>query len=362
MSLIDSNEVRAEANDPPLVSVITPTFNRASLLAEAIDSVLQQTYPNWELIIWDDGSTDATPSLAGKHADPRIRWYGDINRGKCHALNRSLAKARGEFVAILDDDDIWRPDKLRRQVESMVRHPHIDVLFTNFENLHLANGVLSVSFEANKSVMAQLRTAHLGENVHFIKDGLWAGLLPLNIILPSATLVRKAACDANGPFNAELRSSEDLEYWFRMALAGARFAYLDEVLALRRKSAGSLSNQGEVSLLGNIRALGCCLEQAQTTGREDVVRVVKKATGVAWEQLVRFYLAQGRPTRALDAFRRRCHYGITGRAVALAACGLFGPASARLFRRPTTDAGRKSADLIGSVAPSPISTKVHKGT
>lgn len=98
------------------VSVVIPTFNRASFLQCAIDSVLSQTFDNFELVIVDDGSTDGTKTLVESYCDPRIRFLSTNNQGPARARNIGIENAKGDLVAFLDSDDCWFPEKLERQV------------------------------------------------------------------------------------------------------------------------------------------------------------------------------------------------------------------------------------------------------
>lgn len=99
----------------PLVSVITPTYNHERFIGPCIDSLLRQTYPAWEQIILDDGSTDKTGEIVAAYRDPRVRYERQENRGPfelARTYNRALALAQGELIAILEGDDLWPPDKL----------------------------------------------------------------------------------------------------------------------------------------------------------------------------------------------------------------------------------------------------------
>ena len=105
-----------------LVSVIMPNYNGEKFLAETIESVLAQTYSNWELLITDDCSTDGSVALIRSFAekDPRIKLFvQDENRGAAEARNRSLREANGKWIAFLDSDDLWLPEKLERQIAFM---------------------------------------------------------------------------------------------------------------------------------------------------------------------------------------------------------------------------------------------------
>src|SRR5436305_1747451 len=118
-----------------IVSVIVPTFNRAYCIRRTIDSVLNQTYPNWELVIVDDGSTDNTAQLiATDYAhDTRIKYFHQQNQGVTAARNKGISLAQGDYVAFLDSDDTWKPWKLQLQLACMQHCPNIGMIWTDME-------------------------------------------------------------------------------------------------------------------------------------------------------------------------------------------------------------------------------------
>src|ERR1700722_20075762 len=117
----------------PLISVIIPAFNSASTLAESLQSVQAQTFKNFEAIIVDDGSTDETPDIARGFcaADSRFTLIRQPNGGVSAARNNGLGRARGEWVAFQDADDVWFAEKLERQLELTRQHPDANFIFTN---------------------------------------------------------------------------------------------------------------------------------------------------------------------------------------------------------------------------------------
>jgi glycosyltransferase involved in cell wall biosynthesis len=118
-----------------LVSVVIPVYNAERFVAEAVDSVLGQTYTQWELLLVDDGSTDGSPTIARRYAESdsaRIRYLehpGHRNAGVCSSRNLGARHSQGEYVAILDADDIWLPDKLQQQVELMEAYPEAGLIY-----------------------------------------------------------------------------------------------------------------------------------------------------------------------------------------------------------------------------------------
>lgn len=120
----------------PEVSVILPAYNAERFLKEAIDSVLEQTYSNFELIIINDGSTDNTDAIIQSYSDPRIVYIKQENQGLARALNNGIAKARGNFIARMDADDICMPTRFEKQVKYLQRHPEVSLLSTGTEHIN----------------------------------------------------------------------------------------------------------------------------------------------------------------------------------------------------------------------------------
>ena len=131
-----------------LVSVVVPTYNRAYCLSRTIDSVRAQTHHDWELLIVDDGSTDDTAALIASTygGDPRIRYLHQRNAGVSAARNAGIRESKGDFVALLDSDDVWKPWKLEVQLACFRAFPEIGMVWTNFEALNKAGKIVSPSF------------------------------------------------------------------------------------------------------------------------------------------------------------------------------------------------------------------------
>jgi glycosyltransferase involved in cell wall biosynthesis len=145
----------------PLVSVIMPTYERGHVVDEAIRSVLEQTYPAWELIVCDDGSTDGTEELVRQFEDRRLRYLWQENTGAAAARNRALQEARGELVAYLDSDNVWHPAYLATMVDHLARHAghlcaygrHVDVVMGDqgFQLRQVRTGTFSYEELAEKN-------------------------------------------------------------------------------------------------------------------------------------------------------------------------------------------------------------------
>ncbi|MGE5255345.1 MAG: glycosyltransferase family 2 protein [Hyphomicrobiales bacterium] len=183
---------------PPLVSVIIPTFNRAWILKEAVDSVLAQEFEDFELIVVDDGSTDATAELLDAYAD-RVAVLRQTNRGVSAARNAGFAVARGRLIAFLDSDDIWLSGKLSTQVSFFQTHP--DALIHQTEELWVKNG----------------RRVNPGKRHHKRSGMIFEHSLDLCLVSPSAVMIRRELLDRVGGFDENLPACEDYDLWLRVS-------------------------------------------------------------------------------------------------------------------------------------------------
>lgn len=191
------------------VSVIIPTHNRAHTLARALDSVLQQTLPADEIIVIDDGSTDNTAALMEEYPD--VVYLRQPNAGVSHARNTGIAAARNDWLALLDSDDAWHPQKLERQVRALQPQPGYRLCHT--DEIWIRNG-------ARVNPM----------NKHAKRGGrIFQHCLPLCAISPSSVLLHRGLFDDTGPFDETLPACEDYDLWLRIT-AKYPVLYLDEPL------------------------------------------------------------------------------------------------------------------------------------
>lgn len=198
----------------PRVSVIVPTYNRRRLVVEAVESILRQSYGDFEVIVVDDGSSDGTSDALGVFGDS-VRVVRQENRGPAAARNRGLAHSGGELIAFLDSDDLWLERKLEKQVAFFDRNP--DELLCYTDEIWIRRGV---------RVNPRRR--------HAKWDGwIFEKCLPLCIISPSSVMMRRAFFARIGGFDEDFPVCEDYELWLR---ASARIAlrYIKEKLIVKR--------------------------------------------------------------------------------------------------------------------------------
>lgn len=204
-----------------LVSVIMPTYNHAEFIREAIESVLNQSYKNLELIIIDNYSEDNTQQIVGSFRDDRIRYYKFANHGIIAASrNYGLKEAKGKYVAFIDSDDLWFPDKLRKQVEVMEEDENYRMVFCPFKASHSNGHNLDKIFGPVDSKM---------------NGYIYDKLIRYNFIIASSVVLRKTVLEDVGYFDeaAELRCAEDYDLWLRIARRN-KVAFLPEILGVYR--------------------------------------------------------------------------------------------------------------------------------
>ncbi|HEX9970582.1 MAG TPA: glycosyltransferase family A protein [bacterium] len=185
-------------NPSCVVSVIIPTYNRAAVLEDAIESVLNQTFKNFELLIIDDGSSDHTPQLVEKYHD-KIKYFFQINKGPAAARNFGIQNSQGDLICFLDSDDRWIQNKLEIQVELMESDPDIKICYT--DEIWVRHGV-----RINQ------------KNVHRKSSGwIYQKCLPLCIISPSSVMMRREVFDQVGLFDESMIVCEDYDLWLRIS-------------------------------------------------------------------------------------------------------------------------------------------------
>ncbi|NJL11823.1 MAG: glycosyltransferase [Microscillaceae bacterium] len=207
----------------PLVSVIVPSYNAAHFLTQTLASVAAQSYPHWEVLVIDDGSTDETPALLSALAMPALRYHRQANQGVAAARNQGLALARGELIAFLDADDLFTPDNLQQKVEFLQAHPTIGLV-------HAAEEV----FDSQTEQTLRLATGQGGK--------VQKALLEMreNVIhSPSSVLVRAHLLEQVGGFDTRLSTSADWEMWVRLA-GVTDFGYLPQALVRYRVHSGQM--------------------------------------------------------------------------------------------------------------------------
>lgn len=211
----------------PAVSIIMPTYNRADYLKRSVQSVLDQTFNNFEIIIINNYSTDDTLEVISAFNDDRIKVINFKNDGIiAKSRNQGIMQSVGEYIAFLDDDDLWCPDKLELQIKYLEEHPEFDLVYSN--------GLIIDEHENKKGLFNELWRGKTGQ--------VFLDLLYRNFVSVLTVIMKKEIFETIGLLNEDpsMRAAEDYEYWLRASLK-FNFGYIDKPLALYRIHSESLS-------------------------------------------------------------------------------------------------------------------------
>lgn len=219
--------------DGVLFSVVIPAYNSEPFIHKALDSVRAQTFSDYEVVITNDGSTDGTvqaiETYAGRYPDFPVRLESQTNKGIGGARNNCIFRATGLFIAFLDADDHWHPEKLEKMAHFLARNPQVDVAYHDEIEVRGDGTRHPLSYDEVREPAYQ--------------DLLFRG----NRLSTSATVVRRELARKIDGFseNLDFNSAEDYEFWLRLARAGARFAHVPEVLGEYHRVEGSITQKVE---------------------------------------------------------------------------------------------------------------------
>jgi glycosyltransferase involved in cell wall biosynthesis len=246
----------ADRDALPLVSVITPAYNTAAYIHETLESVFRQTYPSFEVILINDGSPDTEEfeRAIAPYRD-RIVYIKQENRGPSAARNAGIRRARGEYLAFLDSDDVWYPTCLAVQVElALSRQPSCDLVYSDVlvyadpQQQRRSNSSTSGSRPSREPGVRHIVKKH-GGAIRFSEMCPSVGALTFESLVrlecnapTSCTMVRRQAAISAGLFDENLRRVEDFDLWLRIAHRASNMAYGREVLGKNRVVSGSLSH------------------------------------------------------------------------------------------------------------------------
>ncbi|WP_405420046.1 glycosyltransferase family 2 protein [Marinobacter flavimaris] len=217
----------------PRVSVITPAYNRRDLMPATLDSVLGQTFPDFEYLIVDDGSTDGTFEWLKAISDPRVTVLNHENRanhGQAASINLGLSRARGDYLVILDSDDLLAPEALEMHLACLDRHDSLGMVYGQGYAIDVHGNRLYPLFSDD----------HQEEGV---PDNL---LLDCYVVSPGLCMFRRSIVGAAGPLEVSFRAAQDHDFLLRV-VEKAPFAYSGALCFYYRKHDGSISTNGQLA-------------------------------------------------------------------------------------------------------------------
>ena len=216
------------SKDFPTFSVVISTYNYGQFLSQAIDSVLKQTFNDYEIIVVNDGSTDNTDEIIKSHLDnPKLRYYKKENGGQASAKNYGIRNARGIYIAFLDADDCWEADKLEKQLGLFKSHQ--DRVGVVFSHVHVIG-------PAGEHIPSENPSRYKGNVLYWLYGD--------NFICFSSSCVKRSLLQAHGMFDEALKMGIDYDLWLRLSLV-TEFDYVPEPLVAYRTGHGQMSSSLE---------------------------------------------------------------------------------------------------------------------
>ena len=274
----------------PRVSVIVPAYNAAVYLPYAIDSVLAQTYLDWEIVIVDDGSTDHTRAVVDSYRPQlhdKLQYIHQPNRGVSAARNNGIRAARGEFIALLDADDVWLPHHLERGVQAMDADPAAGLVHARVARIDTRGSVTGQLKVEPKYLSGKIARHIFTRRAH---------------IICSTVMFRKSCLPADGWFDETMRATEDRDLWFRMA-SRYQVTYIDEVLAYYRISPSSTTSNLDGLLKAQLYFVAKHSKSGMATRLEQL-----QALGNIYRELGDSLFRGGAVTKAIGSYLRAVAY------------------------------------------------------
>ena len=259
-----------------LISVIIPTYNRAHCVGEAIQSVLDQTYKNFEIIVVDDGSTDNTQEVLATFGD-KIKVIRQENRGVSAARNAGIREARGEWLAFLDSDDLWLPEKLAIQMKELSEYPDAIAHMVDAEIVGYGNQKLTLFDIRGLKEEFRMRPLRKRPLLDVMQTQFFT----------SSWCLKKSVVNALGGFREDMTIFEDWELLTRVALEGVFVVSTRAGVIVRRTERSDLPLSFQFldkkTALGNVVTVLSNLSSCESLTRKEKIEVKKRLSGARWE-------------------------------------------------------------------------------
>jgi len=265
------------ASSQPQVSVIICAYNAAAFIAETLESLLAQTWPPVEILVVDDGSTDATPAIVQSFA-PRVRYLYQVNAGSSAARNTGIAASCGDLLCFFDADDLMPPDRLEAQISFLQRHPEVGLVFCDYRNFNNQGEAERSHFQS-----CPLLQAELGGRAEAVLENPCSLLAQENFGITGTLLLRREALAQVPGFEPRLRGCEDFHFYFRLA-RHTRVGILNLVGMLRRMHADNLTLNWSNMLPDGIRSYSALRD---TEPDPHTRRLLNWNIAVCWATLAR---------------------------------------------------------------------------
>jgi glycosyltransferase involved in cell wall biosynthesis len=268
----------------PIVSIIIPNYNHAQFVGDAINSVLDQDYRNFEIIVVNDGSTDNSHEVINNFGD-QVRYIRQENQGLSAARNTGIKHAKGSYIGVLDADDMYEPAFLSTMMSTLLENPTADGIYCGYQFVDQSNNLLP---------QIEARAIPSNELYHVLLDG--------DFLVPESMFVRRYCYDWAGPFDTSLRACEDWDMWLRISKK-FRIIHTTQILTRHRILQGSMSTDPERMLNNRLAVLKKHMG-AEPIGEKKEAGLRRRAYGRAYLGSCVEYLQAGEQAQAYKCFQR----------------------------------------------------------
>jgi len=250
----------------PLVSIIVACYNQAQYLSEALDSILAQSYSNWECIIVNDGSPDNTEEIAKQYCikDNRFKYLYKQNGGLSSARNAGVKAIKGEFIQFLDSDDLIAPQKIEKQIAAFNKNDKLSISITSFYFFDINRNISHPSIDRWNNIIS----SDFRNDILFRWD--------INFSIPIHSALFKSEIIESIPFNEQLYAKEDWLFWIEISNNAPIVDYIDEELAFYRINPISMSKNKKLMQSNNVKVLFFILEQFKDENNEEKIIFQKR--------------------------------------------------------------------------------------
>ena len=262
----------------PKISVVIPTYNREHYIEKAIDSVMAQTYQDFEVVLVDDGSEDNTREKIKKYGE-RVLYFYQENKGIPGARNTGIRNSRGDYIAFLDSDDYWRPEKLKRQMKLFNDHPDYGLVAS-----------CCASVEMDGSFRERNR---LGKSGWVLND-----IFKANFIRTSSAIIKKSCFEKVGLFDEQLQQCQEYDLWMRMA-AEFPIGFINESLTVYVDNPKGISIDGLTGRLFRLIAL-----EKEYLKEKVPEKIYKRRMAKNYQVVGRHYLKRGNREQGLSYLKK----------------------------------------------------------
>lgn len=222
-----------------MISIIIPTFNSSNYISQAIKSVLNQSYKNYEIIVVDDGSTDNTYEELKKYKD-KIKYYYKENGGVASARNYGIIRSKGDYVCFLDADDLYKKNKLESQIKFLIENPNIDIVYNDVD-----------AVDENLNYINTLRS----EGIYNNREDFLTMMLVRQVIPGPASIMLRRRCIADGTlYNEVYKNTEDYDFTLELAQKFT-YGYIPESLYMYRRHTNNLTNNHKIQFNNEVEII-----------------------------------------------------------------------------------------------------------